>query len=158
MKTANINGFRIAARGLVVENRQLLLVSNDDEYWYLPGGHLEPGESLPACVEREIYEETGLEVRTGRLIHVLECKEVRANVHRVHFYFQTERIGGELSPEWTDQGGVVRYHRFFSLKEIQANDRIVPHFLRLGTWLAEASQSEIYQGLVHMQGFEVIDS
>lgn len=154
------DAFRIAARGLVVENNKLLFVSNDGEYWYLPGGQLEPGESLPACAEREVYEETGFSVRVGKLLHVLECKDVQANIHRVHFYFETEKVTGQLNPAWTDHdGGVVRYHRFFSLEQIQADRRLLPHFLRLGTWLPSARQqinADIYQGLIYMQGFELI--
>jgi 8-oxo-dGTP diphosphatase len=33
--------------------------------WSLPGGRVEPGESLAAAVEREVLEETGLRVRAG---------------------------------------------------------------------------------------------
>ncbi len=31
--------------------------------WQFPGGHLEPFEAVEACAEREVREETGLEVR-----------------------------------------------------------------------------------------------
>lgn len=42
-------------------------------YFYLPGGHVEAGESGGAALEREFAEETGLVVRAGRLVAVAEC-------------------------------------------------------------------------------------
>lgn len=38
--------------------------------WDLPGGVVDPGESPATCVEREIQEELGIEVRAGRLLAV----------------------------------------------------------------------------------------
>ena len=48
---------------------RLLLVRRRNEpgrgLWSVPGGRLEPGETVPAAVEREVREETGLRVRAG---------------------------------------------------------------------------------------------
>ena len=35
--------------------------------WVLPGGHLEPNESLEEGISREVYEETGLQVDPSSL-------------------------------------------------------------------------------------------
>ena len=54
---------------VVIENEQrqiLLQLRSDLKAWGLPGGIPEPGETLEACVIREIGEETGLSVRDIR--------------------------------------------------------------------------------------------
>lgn len=40
--------------------------------WHIPGGRLEPGESLSECCRREVREETGLEVIPRGIIAVAD--------------------------------------------------------------------------------------
>ncbi len=63
--------------GAVVERAgALLLVRHQkpdrDPYWVLPGGRLEPGETIPECARREVAEETGLEARFAGILYVGE--------------------------------------------------------------------------------------
>ncbi|SEC04079.1 NUDIX hydrolase [Paenibacillus sp. GP183] len=44
------------------ENQQILLQHRKDGDWGLPGGLMEPGESLEDTAMREAYEETGLRI------------------------------------------------------------------------------------------------
>jgi len=155
----NITGFRIAARGLVVKNDQLLFVSNDGEYWYLPGGGLEGRESLRDCVEREVYEETGLVVKAGSLIHVLESFDLNDGLHKINFYFRTTLIQGEVADTWCDKdNGIVQFRQYFSLAEIKQHKTILPRFLTSGEWCYEYPEAhKVYQGVVTMRGFEIVD-
>ena len=56
-------------RFVVVRN-----VDGDHTWWSLPGGGLEVGETLGEAAVREVWEETGLEVRLIGVIHLAERK------------------------------------------------------------------------------------
>ncbi len=67
-------GIRVGA--VVARDGALLLVRHQkpdrDPYWVLPGGRLDPGETIPECAEREILEETGLSASFGGVLYVSE--------------------------------------------------------------------------------------
>lgn len=48
----------------------LLMRRSDNGQWGLPGGYVERGESVAAAVAREVFEETGVRIRPGRLLGV----------------------------------------------------------------------------------------
>ncbi len=48
----------------------LLMQRSDNGHWCLPGGRVEPGESVQAAALREVREETGWDVDLGRLVGV----------------------------------------------------------------------------------------
>ena len=105
------------------ETRQKVLLTKraDNGLWCLPGGKMDSGESIEECCTREVVEETGLEVRTKRLIGVYSNKDLLVvysdgnKSQIVVLSFEAEIIGGKigLSEETTDFG-------YFSLDEIES--------------------------------------
>lgn len=80
---------RLAGRTLVCFNRgedELAAVPERGPlpprcYGYLPGGHVEPGESAAAALAREFMEEARLRVRVGGLLAVYENVFEAGRVH-----------------------------------------------------------------------------
>lgn len=54
----------VSVAGVIVddEGRALLIQRRDNGQWEPPGGVLEPGETVPQALQREVLEETGLTI------------------------------------------------------------------------------------------------
>ncbi|MEL6255221.1 MAG: NUDIX domain-containing protein [Bacteroidota bacterium] len=79
--TKHINGIRIGRSANISvgcsasifnsdRTKILLVLRLDNGEWCLPGGHVEPGESVSETCIREIKEETGFTIKIKRLIGV----------------------------------------------------------------------------------------
>ncbi len=63
--------FRVAVSALIFDGERILLaLRRDIEWWNLPGGGVEIGETVDEALCREVKEETGLEVEVGQLVGV----------------------------------------------------------------------------------------
>jgi mutator protein MutT len=88
---------------IVHEGRVVLVKRRFDPLagqWSIPGGAVEAGETLEACVVREIAEETGFVVEVGPVVEVLDRitrdDEGRVLYHFVLIDYLCWPIGGEL--------------------------------------------------------------
>jgi ADP-ribose pyrophosphatase YjhB (NUDIX family) len=126
------------------ENRQKVLLTRrqDNGLWCLPGGHMEAGESVEECCVREVFEETGLQVRVKHLTGVYSNPDqlvVYLDGSRAHFVvmnFEVEVTGGKLglSDETSEAG-------YFSPAEIDSmpmHDRHADRVVDALTGQAEA--------------------
>lgn len=59
-------GWVTVASVLDDDGKLLLIYDADDDAWMLPGGTLQPGESLAESVVREVREEAGVEIEPVR--------------------------------------------------------------------------------------------
>ena len=50
-------------------------------FWEFPGGKSNPGETLEACLAREIQEELGVEITVGTKLQVVEYQYPRRKIH-----------------------------------------------------------------------------
>ncbi len=86
---------RTSAKALVIKDRCMLAIKlhdQDGDFYIMPGGGQQAGELLPAAVEREVAEETGIAVEAGDVVFVIEGAEGEPQ-HRVDIVFLCNYIG-----------------------------------------------------------------
>lgn len=88
--------FRIGVSALIFdeERRVLLAHRRDIDWWNLPGGGMEHGETVEEAVIREVREETGLEVEVKYLVGVYS----KPQKQEVVLTFNCRVTGGVLAP------------------------------------------------------------
>ena len=114
------------------QGRVLLTKRKDNGQWCLPSGGMDSGESVAEACVREVWEETGLNIRVKRLVGVYSHADqltVYADGNKfqiVALHFEVEIISGELglSDETSDFG-------YFTLDEIEKLEMLGRHKERI---------------------------
>jgi 8-oxo-dGTP diphosphatase len=101
---------------------------NGKEYWLLPGGGVNSGESLVNALHRELAEEIGIDDELpveGPVAIVDSIAPVQsfAAKHVVHIIFAGD-LGGRSLERVTSQDAAVRGHRLFGVADL---DVVVLH-------------------------------
>jgi 8-oxo-dGTP diphosphatase len=106
--------FKIGCEIFIIKSDQMLLGKRKNCYgegtWALPGGHLEPGETLFACAARELKEELGIEAQDLTLMTVTE--DISERGHCMHMSFLLNAYQGTIINNEPDK---CYEWRFFAL-------------------------------------------
>jgi len=89
---------KVDVRGAVFSEGKLLMVREKvDNGWTMPGGWADVGDSPAAGAEREVWEESGYQVKAKRLVGVYDSNRIDPMTfyHAYKLVFLCEIIGGE---------------------------------------------------------------
>ncbi len=101
----------VCVGAVVVDDGRLLLIRRGrgaaQGDWSIPGGRVEPGETLAEAVVRELAEETGLEGVCGAFIGWVE--RLGDYFHHVILDFEVEVLDGDAVPAAGDDAVEARW-------------------------------------------------
>ncbi|MCF7973538.1 MAG: NUDIX hydrolase [Phycisphaerae bacterium] len=101
---------KVDVRGAVIRDGKILLVQERrDERWCMPGGWADIGDTPSDMVAREMWEESGFEVKPSRIVGIYDANRSQAPTEFFHAYkivFMCDVVGGEArtSDETMDVG------------------------------------------------------
>lgn len=111
----NAHCFRVSVCALIFEGPRVLLAHRRAiDWWNLPGGAVDPGETVAEGLRREVREETGLEIEVGQLVGVYS-KPLK---QEIVLAFRCQVSGGTLGAIDDDD---IDESRYFSVHRLPTN-------------------------------------
>ena len=118
-------GYNVGVGGAVVHEGRLLLVRRASRYgrgnWQVPGGYIEPDETIEAAVVREVAEEAGVQAEVIGVLGI-RSRFNPDNGNSIYVVMLMRPLAGEPMPDGkeVDQAG------YFTLEEILALEQMPP--------------------------------
>jgi ADP-ribose pyrophosphatase YjhB (NUDIX family) len=142
---------RIRVSAILRWNDRILLCRHEKpgkEYWLLPGGGVNSGESLVQALHRELGEELGIrdEVPVEGPVAIADSISPAASYaakHVVHIIFAGD-LGDRSLETVTSQDAAVRGHRLFTVVELEGLALHPPIQRFLSRW--EPGDPAVYLG------------
>jgi ADP-ribose pyrophosphatase YjhB (NUDIX family) len=116
---------------------RILLVKRDTVpfkgYWALPGGRMDPGETIERTIVREVKEETGLDVAVVCKVGEYREQGIKDDVEYDYYptCFVVKKVGGEIKK----QDSEIQEIQLFSLKQLPKplafeHDKMIKDYLK----------------------------
>jgi 8-oxo-dGTP pyrophosphatase MutT (NUDIX family) len=101
----DLSSIHVQSRAVIVNQKHILLCKTtglNQNFYFLPGGHIEHGESAKDAMIRELMEELGMEFKIQRFLGCLEysfdpqvSQHAKCHTHEYNFVFE---VSSEFLP------------------------------------------------------------
>ncbi|MEM9775857.1 MAG: NUDIX domain-containing protein [Chloroflexota bacterium] len=127
MEAKGTNSISVSVGAVAIKDDQVLMVKitygPNKEMWMIPGGYVDPGESLEEACIREVMEETGIEVRPVEIIGIRDGVRIkRSNLDsNLYIVFKVDYVSGNPVADEKE----VEIAAFRSVPEVLAADNVI---------------------------------
>ncbi|MEO1373206.1 MAG: NUDIX hydrolase [Cyanobacteria bacterium J06635_10] len=117
---------------ILPDGRIVLIRRRDNGLWSLPGGMVDWGEDIPTTIQRELMEETGLElVKIRRLVGVYSAPDRDPRIHSICVVAEAE-VQGKMEIQDTLEAMEIQA---FSPNELPSEPMSHDHYRQLQDYL-----------------------
>lgn len=119
---------RVTVKAIIIKDNKLLLVKHVHpqkgyQWWAFPGGGVENKETIFETVEREVWEETGLKIKTGKIRFIRQLIDQLEQSNNLELFVSAKIIAGKETTRNTKGKGQDEHYikelGYFSKEELK---------------------------------------